>query len=114
MKKRIALPGGSRRPLAGAKVVGAVDSDQRIEITIQIGRRAGCDLEATVNNIASQGLADCKYLTRAELASQAGRDPADMANIDSLAHDHRLKVVEADVTRRSGVPGMTPRHIQPR
>ena len=98
MKKRIALPGSNRLPLAGAKVVGAVDSDQRIEITIQIGRRAGCDLEATVNNIASRGLADCKYLTRAELASQAGRDPADMANIDSLAHDHRLKVVEADVT----------------
>jgi hypothetical protein len=102
MKKRIALPGGSRRPLAGAKVVGAV------------GRRAGCDLEAAINNIASQRLADCKYLTRAELASQAGAHPADMAKIDSLAHDHRLKVVEADVTRRSGVPGMTPRHIQPR
>jgi kumamolisin len=114
MKKRIALPGSNRLPLAGAKVVGAVDSDQRIEITIQIGRRAESDLEATVNNIASQRLADCKYLTRAELASQAGADPADMAKIDSFAHDHRLTVVEAAVAERTGVRSMTPRHIPPR
>src|SRR5271169_1228068 len=99
MKKRITLPGSNRRPLAGAKVVGAVDSHQRIEITIQIRRRAGSDLDATVNKIASQGLADRKYLTRAELASQAGADPADIAKIDSFAHDHGLTVVEADVAR---------------
>jgi kumamolisin len=114
MKKRIALPGSNRRPLPRAKVVGAVDSNQRLEIAIQIGRRAGSDLEATVNNIASQRLAECMYLTRAELASHAGRDPADMAKINSFAHDHRLTVVEADVAGRSGVPGMIPRHIQPR
>jgi kumamolisin len=101
MKKRITLPGSNRRPLAGAKVVGAVDSDQRIEITIQVRRRTGSNLDATVNKIASQALADRKYLTRAELASQAGADPTDIAKIDSFAHDHGLTVVEADVARRT-------------
>lgn len=101
MKKRITLPGSNRRPIAGAKVVGAVDSDQRIEITVQVRRRPGSDLDSTVNTIASQGLADRKYLTRAELASQAGADPADFAKIDSFAHDHALTVVEASVPRRT-------------
>jgi kumamolisin len=101
MKKRITLPGSNRRPLAGAIVVGAVDSDQRIEITLQVRRKLGSDLDATVNKIASQGLADRKYLTRAELASQAGADPADFSKIDAFAHDHSLTVVEADVARRT-------------
>ena len=101
MKKQINLPGSNRRPLAGAKVVGAVDADQRIEITIQVRRRPGSDLDATVNKIASQGIADRKYLTRAELASQAGADPADIAKIDGFAHEHALTVVEADAARRT-------------
>lgn len=101
MKKRITLPGSIRRPLAGAKVVGAVDSDQRIEITLQVRRRTGSNLDATVNKIASQALADRKYLTRAELASQAGADPADIAKIDTFAHDYGLTVSEADGARRT-------------
>lgn len=101
MKKRITLPGSNRRPLPGAKVVGAVDSNQRIEITLQVRRKSGSDLDATVSKIASQGLAARKYLTRAELASQAGADPADIAKIDTFAHDHGLTVVEADLARRT-------------
>jgi hypothetical protein len=44
MKKRITLPGSNRRPLPGAKVVGPVDSNQRIEITLQVRRQAGSEL----------------------------------------------------------------------
>jgi kumamolisin len=101
MKKRINLPGSARRPLAGAKVVGAVDSAQRIEITVQVRRRPGSDLAATVDKISTQALAARRYLTRAELAGQAGADPADIARIDSFAHDHGLTVVEADAARRT-------------
>lgn len=101
MKKRITLPGSARRPLAGAKVVGAVDPAQRIEITLQIRRRPGSDLAATVDRISAQPLAARRYLTRAELASQAGADPADIARIDRFAHDHGLTVVEADAARRT-------------
>ncbi len=101
MEKRIALPGSNRRPLAGAKVVGNVDPSQRIEITLQIRRRAGADLNAMVNKIASQPLAERKYLTRTELANEAGADPADLAKIDAFAHDHSLTVVNTDPARRT-------------
>jgi kumamolisin len=101
MAKRITLPDSKRLALPGAKVVGAVDPDQRIEITVQLRRKAGSDLDATVDRLASQGLADRKYLTRAELSSQAGADPADIAKIDAFAHDHGLTVVEASIPRRT-------------
>jgi len=101
MKNRVTLLGTTRRALPGAKIVGAVDPDQRIEITLQIRRRPGANLEATVSKIASQRLSERHYLTRAELTAQAGADSADIAKIDTFAHEHALTVVEADVARRT-------------
>jgi kumamolisin len=100
-KKRFTLPDSKRLALPGAKVVGVVDPDQRIEITVQLRRKAGSNLEDTVNQISSQGLADRKYLTRAELNTQAGADPEDIAKIDAFAHDHGLTVTEASAPRRT-------------
>lgn len=101
MKKRVNIPGSDRTPLPGAKVVGAVDPDERIEITLQTRRKKGADLDTVVSTIASQGLADRKYLSRTELANQAGSDTADIAKIDQFAHDHGLTVVETDPARRT-------------
>jgi len=101
MKKRITLPGSNRQPLAGAKVVGAVDSSMRIEITLQLRRKPGANLEATVDKLSSQALSDRKYLTRTELSNQAGAAPEDVAKIDSFAHEHRLTVVEANIAQRT-------------
>jgi kumamolisin len=99
--KRIKLPGSERRPMAGAKIVGAVDASQRIEITLQVRRRSGVVLKPMVEGIASQKLADRQYLTRAQLASQYGAGTDDIAKIDAFAHDHGLTVVEASIPRRT-------------
>jgi len=101
MKKNVTLPGSDRRPLPGAKVVGAVDPEQRIEITLQVRRKPGSNLDAAVNKIASQPLAQREYMTRADLAAQSGADPADIAKIDTFAHDHGLSVTQADAARRT-------------
>ena len=55
MQKRIALPGSTRRLLAGAKVVGKPDVNQRIEITIQIRRRPGFNLKKKLAELSSPG-----------------------------------------------------------
>lgn len=101
MAKRIKIPGSERRALTGAKVVGKVDPEQRIEITLQVRRRPGSPLEQQVAAIASQKLGERKYLTREELANQSGADPADIAKVGSFAHDHGLTVTEASVPRRT-------------
>jgi len=54
MEKRVGLPGSDRRLIPGAKVVGKVDPNQRIEITIQLRRRLGADLKKTVQELAAQ------------------------------------------------------------
>jgi len=101
MQKRIALPGSTRRPLAGAKIVGKADPDQRIEITIQIRRRPGFDVGKKATQLAAQPRQKRRYLSRAELAAAAGADPADISRIDAFAHAHHLTVVEASVPRRT-------------
>jgi kumamolisin len=78
-----------------------VNSDQCIEITLQVKRKKGCDFAAMVSDVASAVLADRKYLTRAELASQAGADPDDIAKIDTFAHQYGLTVTQADPGRRT-------------
>jgi len=101
MKKRLSIAGSERVPLPGAKVVGAINPSQRIEITLQVRRKPGSSFDAKVSKIASQGLADRKYLTRAELADQAGADPEDMAKVETFAHAHNLTVTQADAARRT-------------
>lgn len=101
MKKRLPVSGSDRIPLPGAKVVGSVDPSQRIEITLQVRRKRGSDFDATVSKIASQGLTDRKYLTRAELANEAGADPEDLAKVETFAHAHNLTVTQADAARRT-------------
>jgi kumamolisin len=100
-KSRVLLPGSERKPLRGARLVGKVDPDQRIEITLQLRRRSGSQLEQRVSQIAAQHLDERKYLTREELGRVGGADQADIAAIDTFAHEHNLSVSEASMARRT-------------
>lgn len=101
MANRIKLPGSDRKTLPGAKVVGKVDPNQRIEITLQVRRKPGADLAKVVGDLASQKLGERKYESREEFASKFGADPRDIAKIDDFAQDHGLTVVEASLPRRT-------------
>jgi kumamolisin len=101
MPNRIKLSGSERSALPGAKVVGKVDPNQRIEITLQLRRKPGADLGKLVSEISSQKLSDRKYPSRAEVADQFGADRKDIDQIDGFAHDNGLTVVEASVPRRT-------------
>ncbi|HXB57592.1 MAG TPA: S53 family peptidase [Vicinamibacteria bacterium] len=100
-KSRVPLPGSERTPLRGAKLVGKVDPDLRIEITLQLRRRPGSQLEQRVSQIAAQRLDERRYLTREELGRVGGADQADIAAVDKFAHEHSLSVSEASVPRRT-------------
>jgi kumamolisin len=101
MAKNVELPGSERRPIPGAKVTGKIDPAKRIEITIQVRRRKGANLEKLVQEMAPQPPSRRKYLTRAELADIAGADPVDIAQIDSFAHENALSVTEVSLPRRT-------------
>ncbi|HXB55404.1 MAG TPA: S53 family peptidase [Vicinamibacteria bacterium] len=100
-KSRVPLPGSERSPLRSAKVVGSVDPDLRVEITLQLRRRTGSQLEQRVSQMATQRLDERTYLTREELGRLGGAEQADISAIDAFAHDHNLSVSEVSIARRT-------------
>jgi len=101
MEKRVAIPGSNRRPLPGAKAVGPADPGQRIEITIQLRRRNGDELEKTIRRLAEQKPSERNYLSRADLTNVAGANPDDIPKIEAFAHEHGLSVTEVSIPRRT-------------
>src|SRR5665213_1713012 len=101
LKTRAIVPGSDRKLLPGAKPVGEVDPNQRIEITVQLRRRSGTDVEQSANRMAAKPLNERQYLTRQQLAAQAGAGPADIAAVDAFAQQNNLTVSEVSVPRRT-------------
>ena len=101
--KRHVLVGSERQALHGAKSVGAVRPDERIEVTVRV--RAKAPLQA----LEARGLADDrhpgqrKYLSRDEHTAAHGADAQDLAKVAEFAISHGLVVVESSAARRSVV-----------
>ena len=101
-KKRIIVPGSQKQKLPRAKIVGDVDPEQRIEITVVLRRRGDAGgLESMLGAAAPP-----KALSREEFASQLGADPADVAKVEAFARAHDLEVVDVNPdSRRIRVAG---------
>jgi kumamolisin len=91
---RAAIQGSERAPLKGARRVGDVDANKRIEVTVTLRRRGGADPAEAVNGAA---------MDRAEFAERYGADPADIERLEAFATEHGLDVVQASAARRSVV-----------
>lgn len=91
--KRLALPGSSKSALKGSTAVGAVQPDERIEVTIRIRRR-----ESTPD--AERARAAGEPLSHDQFRDLFGADPADVAQIENFADRYGLTVLEADLSER--------------
>lgn len=91
-KTRHPVPGSARQPLPGARVVGAVDPNERITVTMVLRRRSG---DAPEIASAARG-----PLTREAFAASHGANPDDVATVEAFAHEHDLEVVFADAGQR--------------
>jgi kumamolisin len=83
----VPLPGSERPPLPGAEIIGPVDPAQRIEVTLITRRRAELPPEVVTGPAV---------LTRDELASRHGTDPADLGLIREVLGRYGIEVTEAD------------------
>jgi kumamolisin len=101
--KRHVLVGSERQALPGAKSVGAVRPDERIEVTVRVRAKA------PLQTLEARGPADDrppgerKYLSREEHTEAHGADAQDLAKVAEFAKSHRLVVVESSAARRSVV-----------
>jgi kumamolisin len=83
----VPLPGSERAPLPEAEVIGPLDPSERIDVTLVTRRRAELPPDLVTGPTA---------LSRDELASRHGTDPADIDLIRTVLARHGIEVTEAD------------------
>src|SRR5437870_2032721 len=95
-KKRSLVPGSEKKALPNAKVVGKLDPNERIEITVVLrakkGGQAG-QIAAMSTDNSEQPLKSRQYVSRESFAAERGADPADVDKIEDFAKEHNLTVV---------------------
>ena len=100
-KNRIPIEGSEREPLPGAHIVGAIDPHEHIRVTVVVRRSpSNKELSSVIKELSAQKLSERKYLSRDELATAYGADPADLAKIEEFAHEYGLNVVEVKAAQR--------------
>jgi kumamolisin len=92
----VLLPGSTRRPLASAQAVGALDPETPIDVTVVLRRRTELPAGGT------------PQLSPAEFADTYGADPADVTAVRESLAAEGLEVTGVDVaSRRVQVRGST-------
>ena len=106
-QKRTVVAGSEKKALPDAKVTGAPDPNERIEVTVILRPRSGAGsriAKAAANQAMTQALELPErraYLTRETFAAARGAAPDDVEKVESFARDHNLTVVEASIAKRS-------------
>ncbi len=92
--KFLALAGTERRPLTGAKLLGPVNPQQRISVSVLVRSRRPLDpRRAPLRQCMLLSASERTYLTREELATRRGADASDLDRVEAFAHEHGLTVV---------------------
>ena len=106
-RKRTTIPGSEKKALPNAKVTGAVDPNERIEVTVILRPRTGAG-SRTSKAGASEAMKSAlevperrAYLTREAFAAERGAAPDDVEKVESFAREHNLTVVETGIAKRS-------------
>ena len=103
---RSAIEGSARAPIPAARDAGPVAPDERIEVTIRVrsgtaGALAAAGIGALLERRAAHEPAPRPpYLTRAELRTAGGADPAEIGLVEAFAREHGLAVLESDRAER--------------
>jgi kumamolisin len=95
------IPGSEREPLAGARSVGPVAPQERLEVSVLLRARPGA--RAAPEAVGDQLPRDRSYPSREAFAAANGASAEDIAKVVAFAHAHSLVVVEQNAARRTVV-----------
>ncbi|MGN6608881.1 MAG: S53 family peptidase [Jatrophihabitans sp.] len=87
-KPRVVLSGSERGPVTGARLVGPVDRDEPIEVTIVLRRREALPEDAT------------ELLRPSDFEAHHGADPDDVEQVRSVVLDAGAEVVDVHMPSR--------------
>lgn len=91
---RSVVAGSQKKALPGAKLIGKIDPEERIEVTLRIRRRPASAAAKKVDSATSGPL------SREEFSQLFGADPADIARVEDFAHKHGFEVLQASIAQR--------------
>src|SRR5690242_881832 len=99
--KRHPVSGSERAPLAGARIVGPADPNERILVSVLVRRKpTSKGFAAMMEKMEASPPSEREYLSREKFAAAHGASPADLEKIEEFAHEHGLDVVEANAAQR--------------
>jgi kumamolisin len=99
-KKRVTIAGSDRTILPGARLVGATDPHERVEVTLFL-RPVSAATPASLERTGDFKPQERRHLTRDQFEATHGADPKDAVKIEAFAHEYGLDVVEANVAART-------------
>ncbi len=99
---RIALFGSERSAIVGARDIGPVSPDERIELTIRVRPARPGAVAAVAARVAgaAPNAGNGRWLSRPELRAAGGADPAEVVQVEAFARAHRLDVVTSEIAER--------------
>jgi kumamolisin len=100
---RFRLANSERAPMAGARLVGPADRNEKIEVTVYLRRGSKPDLSVEVAQLGILAPRARKHLSREEFARTHGAIPDDLDKVRRFASEYGLEVKEENPSRRSVV-----------
>jgi kumamolisin len=99
-KQRLPLAGSERAPMKGAHEIGPANPNETVDVTIRLRSRAGKEPIVKPEEF-NKPVEKRKILSRKEFEQRHGADPADIARVESFAHENKLTVKEKSAARRT-------------
>jgi len=99
-KNRLPLAGSERAPLEGAREVGPANPNETVDVTIRLRSRAGKKPPVSPKEF-TKPIEKRAIFTRGEFEKHHGADPEGIARVEAFAREHKLKVKEKSVARRT-------------
>jgi kumamolisin len=91
--EKVPLPGSHREMLPGAKLIGPVDREQTIEISLRLRCRSNLDQKVNLDQMGLLFPRDRRYVARERFASEFGANPDDIKEVEEFARTHNFKIV---------------------
>ncbi len=91
------LAGSERKLPAQAHLMGPVDPNERIEVSVYLRDPSASNPAGDINAHAQQ---PGPRMTREEYIASHSASPADLAKVEAFAREHNLTVVETDPAAR--------------
>lgn len=97
----VPVPGSERKPLPGARAVGATNPEERVEVTVVLRSHSVTPMATILEAMGSQLPQARQVVSRADFEAANSADPQDIAKVEDFAHAHNLDIVQISAPRRS-------------